>query len=127
MTLLNIQDDERQRPENWIPVGWLPIFDDKKTKGLRPGRGYECNAARKYRLYHECWKAFLGDWVEKTGRTRDIVWAGSRLRQTRFFIGGLLGDQQVMYEYIAYFGIFLIIFDYFGLFLIILTHFFAGM
>jgi hypothetical protein len=31
------------------------------------------------------------------------------------------------YEYIAYFGIFLIILDYFGLFLIILTHFFAGM
>jgi hypothetical protein len=113
VTLLNIHDDERQKPENWIPVGWLPIFDDKKTKGLRPGRGYECNAARKYRLYHECWKAFLGDWVEKTGRTRDIVWAGSRLRQTRFFIGGLLGDQQVMYWYIAYFSIFFIIFDYF--------------
>ena len=95
MSLLNIHDDERQKPENWIPVGWIPIFDDKKTKGLRPGRGYECNAARKYRLYHECWKAFLGNWSEVTGHTHDIVWAGSTRRQTRFFIGGLLGDQQV--------------------------------
>jgi hypothetical protein len=56
---------------------------------------------------------FLGDWAEKTGKTRDIAWAGTERRQTRFFIGGLLGDQQVMYWYIAYFSIFLIIFDYF--------------
>jgi len=117
VTLLNIHDDERQKPENWIPVGWLPIFDDKKTKALRPGRGYECNAARKYRLYHECWNEFLGDWAEKTGTTRDIAWAGSERRQTRFFIGGLLGDQQVMYEHNAYFGNFFCIFwDYLEIF-----------
>jgi hypothetical protein len=95
VSLLNIHDDERQKPENWIPVGWLPIFDDKKTKGLRPTQGYECNAARKYRLYHECWKALLGNWCETTSYTHDIVWGGGEQRQTRFFIGGLLGDQQV--------------------------------
>ena len=95
VSLLNIHDDERQKPENWIPVGWIPICDDKKTKGLRPTQGYECNAARIYRLYHECWKALLGNWSETTSHTHDIVWGGGEQRQTRFFIGGLLGDQQV--------------------------------
>jgi hypothetical protein len=47
VTLLNIHDDERQKPENWIPVGWLPIYDDKKTKGLRPGRGYETTSVTR--------------------------------------------------------------------------------
>ena len=102
VSLLNIHDDERQKPENWVPVGWIPIFDDKKTKGLRPARGYESNPARKYRLYHECWKAFLGKWSEATGKTHDLVWAGTSRRQTRFFIGGLLGDQQVKYVLILH-------------------------
>ena len=80
MSLLNIDDDERQKPENWIPVGWILIVDDKKTKGLHPTQEYECNAARKYRLYHECWKALLGNWSETTSHTHDIVWGGDNAR-----------------------------------------------
>ena len=73
MTLLNIHDDERQKPENWIPVGWLPMFDDKKTdSGLKE---FEC--------------AHVSVLEQYTGRRAP----------------GML--------ILAYFRVFLIIFDYF--------------
>ena len=34
--LLNADDDERQKPENWIVIGWLPIYDDSKAKKIAP-------------------------------------------------------------------------------------------
>ena len=95
---MNIDDDERQKPENWIVIGWLPIYDDSKAKRLRPERGYESIAARKCRSFHDCWKAILRDWDMKTRHTRDIIWADSTRRQTRFFCGAFLGDQQVFCE-----------------------------
>ena len=90
--LLNADDDERQKPENWIVIGWLPIYDDSKAKKLR---GYEIIPARKTRLFHDCWKAILRKWEEKTKDTRDILWADTLRRQPRFFLGAFLGDQQV--------------------------------
>ena len=55
----------------------------------------EVPSLRKCRLFHGCWKAILRDWDMKTRHTRDIIWADSTRRQTRFFCGAFLGDQQV--------------------------------
>ena len=30
-TCLNIHEDERMKPENWIPLGWLPIVDNERS------------------------------------------------------------------------------------------------
>ena len=48
-THLNIHEDERMKPENWIPLGWLPIINADKSR--RPTRGYECSAARNIRCF----------------------------------------------------------------------------
>ncbi len=53
---LNIHEDERMKPENWTPLGWLPIID--ATKSLRPTQGYEGSPARNLRLQNECWRRF---------------------------------------------------------------------
>jgi len=90
VSLLNLHDEERQKPENWIVIGWLPIYDDSKAKHLRPKRGFESIAARKYRLFHDCWKEIFRNWDEKTEFTRDIVWADSERRQTKLSLGHLL-------------------------------------
>jgi hypothetical protein len=95
VSLLNLHDDERQKPENWIVIGWLPIYDESKAKHLRPQKGYDSISARKYRLYHDCWKPIFRNWNEKTKFTRAIVWADSERRQTKLFIGVFIADQQV--------------------------------
>ncbi len=38
-TQLNIHEDERMKPENWIPLAWLPIINADKSR--RPTKGYE--------------------------------------------------------------------------------------
>jgi hypothetical protein len=48
------------KPENWIPLGWLPIVDNDRS--LRPSQGHEGCPARNCRLFHECWKHFLSNW-----------------------------------------------------------------
>ncbi len=94
MSVLNLHEDERQKPENWIPIGWIPTFDEKLAT-LRPTRGYESSASRKARIFHDCFRHLLSTWDEKTRNAQKIVWADQKRRQTRFFLGGLLGDQQV--------------------------------
>jgi hypothetical protein len=37
---LNVHEDERIKPENWIPLGWLPILD--KAKKLLDGHCKKC-------------------------------------------------------------------------------------
>ncbi len=49
MSILNFHEDERQNPENWISIGWMPIFEHELTK--RPGLSYESDKARKIRLF----------------------------------------------------------------------------
>ena len=99
MSLLNLHDDERSKPSAWIPVGWLPIYDDKRDK--RPKKGYHGTSARKIRLYHRCWIEFLDNWAEKTKDAQIVYWADGICRLTRFFVGGLLGDQQESDKYTA--------------------------
>ena len=34
---LYFHEDERCKPRNWIPVGWIPVYDESRDK--RPGQG----------------------------------------------------------------------------------------
>ena len=43
--MLNIHEDVQAKPSSWVIVAWLPILDEEKS--LRPGQGYEGDAARK--------------------------------------------------------------------------------
>jgi hypothetical protein len=90
--LLNLHEDERLKPRNWVPVGWLPVYDESRDK--RPKTGFDSTSARKVRLYHACWIEFLDQWAERTRNAILIAWADGQSRWTRLFIGGVLGDQQ---------------------------------
>ncbi len=37
--LLNLHEDERTKPRNWIPVGWIPVYDESRDK--RPNKGFD--------------------------------------------------------------------------------------
>ncbi len=52
-SLLNTMEDIRAELSAWYAVGWMPIIDEEKS--LRPGRGYDSDAARSLRVFHECW------------------------------------------------------------------------
>ena len=82
------------KQENWFPVAWMPIYDYNKSK--RPTRGYESDPARNMRLFHDCWRHFLALFIEKTKQVRKVVYGDQICRQTHSFVGGLLGDQQVI-------------------------------
>ena len=90
--LLNVHEDERMKPRNWIPVGWIPCYDESRDK--RPQKGYESTSARKIRLYHQCWIEFLDGWAERTKDAIELPWVDGETRWTRLFIGGVMGDQQ---------------------------------
>lgn len=96
MSLLNLHENERQKPQNWIPIGWMPNFDDDRASATRPGKGYESCTARKARLFHDCFRHLLSNWDHDTTSAQSIVWGDQVRRQTRFFLGGLMGDQQVI-------------------------------
>ena len=93
VSILNLHEDERQKPQNWIPIGWMPIYDDTRSKG--ENWGYESLAARRARLFHDCFRKLLSTWDEKTKQPQNVVWGDQKKRRTRFFLGGLMGDQQV--------------------------------
>ena len=99
-TCLNINEDERMKPENWIPLGWLPIID--ASKSLRPTQGYDGSPARNCRLFHECWKRFLSNWQMFSTVSRVVIYADGIARETMHFIAALLGDQQVDLSYLFY-------------------------
>jgi hypothetical protein len=82
----------RNQKRNWIPVGWIPVYDESRDK--RPGKGFYSTSARKIRLYHQCWIEFLDKWAERTKNAVLLPWADGVSRSTRLFIGGVLGDQQ---------------------------------
>ncbi len=94
MSVLNSHEDERQKPENLIPIGWMPNYDNDLTK--RPGKGYESDHSRKVRLFHDdCFRPLLSNWHNQTKSAQNIVWHDQVRIQTRFFLGRLMGDQQV--------------------------------
>lgn len=88
-------------PVYWLPVGWLPVYDPARSK--RPGTGYEGHPARSVRLFHDCFKHLLQNWNERTKNSQVLPYGDDICRQTRFFLGGLLGD-----AYCAQFDIFCI-------------------
>jgi hypothetical protein len=91
-SLLNLQEEERMKTKNWVPVGWLPVYDE--SRDLRKTKGFDSTPARKIRLYHACWIEFLDKWAERTKEAIRIPWADGQTRCTCLFIGGVLGDQQ---------------------------------
>ena len=64
VSVLNLHEDERQKPENWIPIGWMPNYDNDLTE--RPGQGYESDQARKIRVFHDCFRYLLSNWDNQT-------------------------------------------------------------
>ena len=63
--LLNLHEDERLKPRAWVPVGWLPVYNEKSASS-RPARGFHSSTACKMQLYHQCWIEFLDKWAVKT-------------------------------------------------------------
>ena len=97
------------QPENWIPLGWLPIIDEEKT--LRPGQGYEGGPVRNIRLQHECWRMFFSNWTPTfAGKHRVVIYGDGIARETMHFVAGLLGDQQVIKLIVLKFDLFCNIF-----------------
>lgn len=90
-SLLNFHEDVRRK--SWFPFAWFPIYDTDRSK--RPSQGYESDAARQMRLFHDCWRLVLGSWDEKTKHTRCVTFANGTRHQVRSFLAGLMGDQQV--------------------------------
>ena len=88
------------KPENWIPLGWLPIID--ASKSLRPTQGYDGPPARNCRLFHECWRLFLSNWNMFSATHRIVIYADGIARKTMHFLAGLLGDQQVHLLHLVY-------------------------
>ncbi len=73
----------------------MPIIDEES---LRPGQGYDGDAARNLRVHHECWRHFLLPFIQNKN-ARVILYGDGKARQTCHSIGLFLGDQQV---YIAF-------------------------
>ena len=96
---LNAHESERCKPSAWIPVAFLPIYDQKKDR--RPTLGYQSSKARKQRLFHQVWHVLLSRWKERTREPLNVPWADGVTRKTRFFVGGVLGDQQEADRYTA--------------------------
>ena len=42
--LLNLHEDERLKPRNWVPVGWIPVYDESRDK--LPGTGFDSTSAQ---------------------------------------------------------------------------------
>jgi hypothetical protein len=91
--LLNIHEDERMDSDNWIPLGWIPIIDE--TKSRRPKQGNQGGPARNIRLFHENWKIFISTFSKPFAGLRTVIYADGIARETIRFIAGLLGYQQI--------------------------------
>ncbi len=90
MSVLNLHEEERQKRENRIPIGWMPNYDLTN----RPGQGYECDQARKFDCFMTAFATFCATGIIKPNKRRTLFGYQVR-RQTRFFLGGLMGDQQI--------------------------------
>ena len=99
MCLLNLHEDERSKPSAWIPVGWLPVYNEQLD--FRPTQGFHSSTDRKMRLYHQCWVEFLHNWAGKTKLAEVLTWADGVSRLSQIFFAGLLGDQQEADKYTA--------------------------
>lgn len=92
MSVLNLHEDVRTTAQAWAVVAWIPVYDEKKS--TRPQGGINGDTARIVRLYHDCWRLLLGDWNQRAATPRVLYWAGGLRRLTRYFIGGIICDQQ---------------------------------
>ncbi len=89
MSVLNLHEEERQKPENWIPIGWMPNYDNDVTK--RPGQGYESDQTRKIWLFHDFFRHLVSNWDNQAKSAQNIVWGDQVRRQRASFPGRIDG------------------------------------
>jgi hypothetical protein len=59
--------------ENWIPLGWIPIIDE--TKSRRPTQAYQGSPARNTRLFYNCWRNFISNICKQFAALRVVIYA----------------------------------------------------
>lgn len=92
VSLLNLHEDVRSQPAAWVPVGWIPNYDESLSTE-RPSKGYESDASRKANLFHECFRLLLKELVDLKGPL-DLTWGDGVNRRSVICLGGFIGDQQ---------------------------------
>ncbi len=89
-----MHEDVRCKPAAWVPVGWIPKYDNKIAEDAgRKEKGVDGTVARKVDLFHQCFRLLLkelGDGQE----FMDICWGDGITRRCFVRLGGLIGDQQ---------------------------------
>ena len=86
--LLNLHEDELMKPRIWIPVGWIPVYDESRDKRL---------GASKIRLYHQCWIELLDGWAERTCYPAFLGWWSDQVDAPfhRWRLGWPAGGRQI--------------------------------
>ena len=92
VSILNLHEDVRSQPAAWVPVGWIPNYNESLATE-RPDTGFEANASRKANLFHECFRLLLKELVDLEGPL-DLTWADGINRRSVICLGGFIGDQQ---------------------------------
>ena len=68
VSVLNLHEDERQKPENWIPIGWMPNYDKDLTK--RPGQGTNRTRLEKSACFMTAFSTFWATGIIKPNQHR---------------------------------------------------------
>jgi len=89
---LNLHEELRSQPAAWVPVGWIPKYDEKLARD-RPKTGFTSHASRKANLFHECFRLLLKELVDLEG-SLDLTWGDDVARRCVIRLGGFIGDQQ---------------------------------
>ena len=89
---MNLHEELRSQPAAWVPVGWIPKYDEKLARN-RPKTGFESHASRKANLFHECFRLLLKELVDLEG-SLDLTWGDDVTRRCVIRLGGFIGDQQ---------------------------------
>jgi hypothetical protein len=94
VSLLNLHEEIRSKPSAWVPVGWIPKYDQKRAEDAgRKNCGMYSHASRKVDLFHQCFRVLLKELVGQEG-LMDIAWGDGITRRCFVRLGGFIGDQQ---------------------------------
>ena len=93
VTLLNLHEEERSKPSAWIPVGWIPNYD-QEVATERHKTGFHSHAVRRLEIFHSCMRALLSEFSDRDPMTLVLPWGDGNDRATAIRFGGIIGDQQ---------------------------------
>jgi hypothetical protein len=97
VSLLNLHEDLRSQPAAWVPVGWIPNYNESlATK--RKAAGLNSHASRKANLFHECFRLLLKELVDLKGSPLDLAWGDGVTRRSVICLGGSLGTSRRLIE-----------------------------